>query len=111
MDSDDRNINLGPSEYVEIKRVRHKELVEAESNLEAAIERTESLMRLAEARGTALREVVAERDQLHQALSELVAALDRTHWSSWQTTAPFWKEFEAAQSAVAALPPPPAGEG
>lgn len=30
-------------------------------------------------------------------LRELVRALDRTHWSSWQTTAKFDRELESAR--------------
>jgi hypothetical protein len=35
-------------------------------------------------------------------LRELVAGLERTTWSSWQTTAHFWTQLEAAQAAIAA---------
>lgn len=44
MSDDQRNINpFGPSEYIEIKRVRHQELIEAEASLETAIERNTAL--------------------------------------------------------------------
>lgn len=33
-------------------------------------------------------------------LSDLVKALDRTNWSSWQTTAPFDKELDRAREFV-----------
>jgi hypothetical protein len=53
-------------------------------------------------------EALTERE----ALAELVAALDATNWSSWQTTARFWPALEAARAALSAvaLPaPPPTG--
>ena len=34
------------------------------------------------------------------ALEELVRALDRTSWSSWQTTASFSKELDHARAVV-----------
>ncbi len=49
---------------------------------------------------TCARRVVAERDALRERLRELVDGLERTHWSSWQTTAHFWKQFEAARAAL-----------
>lgn len=39
-----------------------------------------------------------------EALKELVAALDATNWSSWQTTARFGKQLESARAAIAAQP-------
>lgn len=35
-----------------------------------------------------------------RALQTLVAALDKTHWSSWQTTACFSAELDAARKVV-----------
>lgn len=33
-------------------------------------------------------------------LRDLVEALDKTNWSSWQTTAPFDKELDAAREHI-----------
>lgn len=44
------------------------------------------------------------------ALTVLVRALDNTNWSSWQTTATFWGELEAAKAALAQPPQPDAPE-
>jgi len=54
-------------------------------------------------------EKAAERQAAHvtmaaevfHALENLVCGLDKTNWSSWQTTASFWKQFEAAQEVLA----------
>lgn len=37
-------------------------------------------------------------------LADLVSALDSTHWSSWQTTATFSDELDAAREALASSP-------
>jgi hypothetical protein len=41
-----------------------------------------------------------ERDALRERLRELVDGLERTNWSSWQTTAHFWTQLEAARAAI-----------
>jgi len=40
-------------------------------------------------------------EMLLDALSDLVAGLDKTNWSSWQTTAHFWPALEKARAALA----------
>lgn len=43
-------------------------------------------------------------------LKDLVNALDKTHWSSWQTTAPFDKELDISRSFIEKIsqrPEPP----
>lgn len=42
----------------------------------------------------------AEVIVLRERLRDLIEGLERTHWSSWQTTAHFWKQFEAARTAL-----------
>lgn len=39
----------------------------------------------------------------NQLLADLVAALNATHWSSWQTTDKFSKQLEAAENYINAL--------
>ena len=39
----------------------------------------------------------------NQLLADLVAALNATHWSSWQTTDTFSKQLEAAETYTNAL--------
>jgi hypothetical protein len=43
----------------------------------------------------------AESRQLLEALGDLVAGLEKTNWSSWQTTAHFSAALEFAQSLIA----------
>ncbi len=38
-----------------------------------------------------------------EALRALVTALDSTYWSSWQSTAKFWQEYEQAKATLAAI--------
>ena len=42
-------------------------------------------------------------DNPNQLLDDLVKALDSTNWSSWQTTANFEKQLEAAREYVEKL--------
>ena len=42
-------------------------------------------------------------DNPNQLLDDLVKALDNTNWSSWQTTANFEKQLEAAREYVEKL--------
>lgn len=41
--------------------------------------------------------------ELFENLTDLVNALNRTNWSSWQTTATFQKELDAAQELLTSL--------
>ena len=54
-----------------------------------------------------LREVIDARrmkmDNPNQLLDDLVKALDSTYWSSWQTTAKFDKQLDAAREYVEKL--------
>ena len=44
---------------------------------------------------------IQAEEMLLDALSDLVAGLDKTNWSSWQTTAYFWPALEKARAALA----------
>ena len=41
--------------------------------------------------------VIEAMDNPNQLLDDLVKALDNTNWSSWQTTAAFEKQLDAAR--------------
>jgi hypothetical protein len=45
--------------------------------------------------------VKAQRNELLEALQNLVDGLDKTNWSSWQTTAYFSDHLEAARTEIA----------
>lgn len=52
----------------------------------------------------------AELTALRERLRDLIEGLERTHWSSWQTTAHFWKQFEAARTALESVNSPLEGK-
>jgi hypothetical protein len=46
---------------------------------------------------------IAVSRQSIELLEDLVVSLNRTHWSSWQATASFWKQKEAAEQWLQAI--------